>query len=166
MKTTNKYVFFWNGFLSQWHLCQFNDESGQEFSCAEQYMMFEKAALFHDTETAKKILNTESPREQKALGRKVENFNPELWETRKKIIVYRGNLFKFVQNERLLSRLTDTGNRTIVEASPYDKIWGIGMHEDDNGIENPKNWKGENLLGEILTTLRDNLKKGFVHEPQ
>jgi len=158
MKTTDKHVFFWNGIYSQWFQADF-EVDGIKFNCAEQYMMYKKALTFNDVEIAKKIMNEPQPNNQKALGRKVSNFDVETWERVAKDVVYKGNYAKFTQNTHLLKELMSTGDRIIVEASPVDKIWGIGMHENDEGVENQENWKGKNWLGEVLTKLRDDLKK-------
>ena len=158
MKTTDKYTFFWNGILSNWYHSKFVLE-GIQFNCVEQYMMWKKAILFHDGITAMLILQTSNPKEQKALGRKVKDFDKEVWESNCKEIVYNGCYAKFIQNPELLKFLMNTGETEIVEASPYDNIWGIGLSEDDPIALDKSQWKGTNWLGNILTDLRDNLRK-------
>lgn len=146
--------------FSQWYKCKFTLE-GIEFSSAEQYMMYKKAKLFSDSETAQKIMNTSNPREQKDLGRLVKGFNKEEWNKNALEIVYDGNLAKFSQNEDLMNVLLSTKGQTIVEASPYDKIWGIGLSEDNTESTSPINWQGTNWLGIVLTELRQEiLSKG------
>ena len=157
MKITDKYVFFWNGIYSQWYPCDFYID-GYEYTCTEQWMMHQKALLFGDELTARKIMQTDIPKEQKQLGRQVKNFNSEIWQKSCVGIVYKGNLAKFSQNESLKSQLLLTGDKMIVEASPYDQIWGIGLSENDPGIENPINWKGQNLLGLAIMMVRQHLK--------
>jgi ribA/ribD-fused uncharacterized protein len=120
-------------------------------------MMYHKAKLFGDTVIASEILKTTDPGEQKALGRKVKDFDPIIWEKNAKQIVYDGCKLKFTQNHKLLNVLLQTKGTLLVEASPYDKVWGIGLGEDDPLIHDPKNWKGTNWLGEVLTKLRDDL---------
>jgi ribA/ribD-fused uncharacterized protein len=153
MTITDKYVFFWDGIYSQWYPEDMQID-GTFYNCCEQYMMEQKALLFGDKETAKKIMKTSSPAEQKALGRSVKNFNRDIWDQHCMSIVIKGNYGKFAQPGMLRKDLIHTGNRIIVEASPYDKIWGIGMEENDPGIEDPANWKGLNLLGHAIMTVR------------
>lgn len=154
-----QYTFFYKtrSPFSNWHPAIFEDEDGVEYNCTEQYMMYQKAKLFGDHETATEILDAMDPREQKALGRKVKGFVSSIWEANAKSIVYDGCKLKFTQNPHLLQKLFDTEGTLLVEASPYDKIWGIGLGEDDPRIHDPKNWQGTNWLGEILTRLRDDL---------
>jgi hypothetical protein len=153
-----KFTYFWQSGspFSQWHKKSFVIDN-IEFNCAEQYMMYGKAKLFRDEEIANQILLAKTPKEQKALGRKVRNFKPEIWEEKSHEIVYKGNHAKFTQNEDLLKKLLATKGATLVEASPYDKIWGIGLEENDPRAKNRSTWLGENRLGEILTKLRDDL---------
>jgi ribA/ribD-fused uncharacterized protein len=158
MKITDKYIFFWKESFSQWHMKSFSQD-GIIFNCAEQYMMYQKAMLFGDKETADKILAAEHPSDQKKLGRLVRNYDQKIWDANKYKIVYNGNMLKFTQNPKLLATLLETENKTLVEASPYDSIWGIGLDENAPGIENEENWKGENLLGYVLTDVRDNIRE-------
>ena len=120
--------------------------------------MAQKAWLFKDVEIFGKILNATDPKEIKALGREIKNFDPKIWNQHKFEIVVKGNLGKFAENPELKEFLLSTGNKILVEASPYDKIWGIGMKEGTPGIENHSNWKGENLLGFALMEVRDELR--------
>ena len=121
-------------------------------------MMAGKARLFGDDEVMAQIMTAEHPREYKKLGRKVRNFNQKLWDENKAKIVLEGTLAKFSQNLELKEILLNTGDAVLVEASPYDHIWGIKMCEGEPGIENPNNWRGENLLGFILMEARDILR--------
>lgn len=156
MRITDKYVFFWNGIYSQWHMADMTID-GKTFNCCEQYMMYRKAMLFGDMEIAKEIMETRSPKEQKALGRKIQGFDKSIWDKNSLAIVYRGNFEKFSQNPDLKRELLSTGSRILVEASPLDNIWGIGLAEDAKGVENPKNWKGLNLLGQAITLVKNEL---------
>lgn len=158
MKTTDNFIFFWNGIYSQW-LPSLIEIEGKMFSCCEQYMMYKKAMLFGDTEAADQIMNTDNPAIQKEIGRRVKNFDREIWDANCYSIVYKANFAKFSQHKNLKRELILTGDKIIVEASPYDKIWGIAMGEDDPGIEDPANWKGLNLLGQCIMNVRSILKK-------
>lgn len=120
-------------------------------------MMAEKARLFKDEEILKEILQSKHPKQIKELGRKVRNFDEEVWKKKRYSIILNGNYAKFLQNEGQRQFLIGTKNRVLVEASPYDKIWGIGMAADDENIENPLEWKGLNLLGFALMEVRDEL---------
>ena len=159
MKNHNKYTFFYKTRhpFSNWHPAKFTDQNGVQYTCSEQYMMYQKAMLFGDSEIAQEILMAPDPRDQKELGRKVKGFDSSVWEKHAKQIVYDGCALKFTQNQKLLDVLMSTAGTLLVEASPYDKVWGIGLAEDDPRIHDPANWRGTNWLGEVLTLLRDDL---------
>jgi ribA/ribD-fused uncharacterized protein len=142
--------------FSQWHRASFVVDD-HTFSCAEQYMMYGKAQLFADAATAAEILAADHPRQHKALGRKVTPFDDATWRRNREAIVLAGNRAKFTQNPALLAQLLATRGTTLVEASPHDKIWGIGLAANDPRAADPAQWKGQNLLGKILTALRDGL---------
>lgn len=158
MTTTEKFTFFWNGTFSQWKHSPFTLD-GVKYNCAEQYMMQQKALFFKDEKIAKEIMLTTSPHDQKALGRKVKGFDPYEWSKVAKDIVYKGSYAKYTQNPELKKELMETEGTTLVEASPYDKIWGIGLGEFDPKAQDRTQWDGLNWLGEVLTELRENLKK-------
>jgi ribA/ribD-fused uncharacterized protein len=155
-----KYTFFWKSEspFSQWHPSTFT-VSEVVFKTAEMHMMYKKAMLFGDAETAEEILKAKHPRDCKALGRKVKGFINDLWEADCKRFVYEGNHAKFTQNPAMLKILMDTGNTKLVEAAPNDYIWGIGLSEEDAKKIPESEWPGTNWLGEILTELRENLKE-------
>ncbi len=150
----DKYTFFWDGPFSQWSPSAFYLDD-KTYTCAEQYMMYKKAMTFGDTETAIKILDTESPREQKALGRKVKNFNIPIWASIARDIVFRGNVAKFSQSKYHYDALMETKGTLIVEASPYDKVWGIGLDAEDAACTLPADWDGTNWLGQVVTEVRE-----------
>jgi ribA/ribD-fused uncharacterized protein len=153
-----KYTFFYSRHpFSNWHPSKFVDQDGIEYNCSEQWMMSEKARFFGDDIIREMILVSKDPSEQKDLGRRVKNFNSSSWELVAKDLVYKGLFYKFTQNDSMLKKLLETKGTLIVEASPYDKIWGIGLAENDKRIHDPKNWLGKNWLGEVLTKLRDDL---------
>lgn len=153
MKNTDKFIFFWDGPFSQWFTSPFT-LNGKTYNCCEQYMMYHKALFFGDHECAEKILSTNKPSEQKALGRTVKGFNKESWDKVCIKIVYAANYAKFTQNEDLKKILLETGDKIIVEASPVDSIWGIGLHSSDELSNNPENWNGLNLLGWSIMLVR------------
>lgn len=151
-----KFTFFWHGVFSNWYGVSFKID-GIIYNCTEQFMMAEKARLFCDEVTYKLIMNTTNPKIQKALGRKVKGFKDKVWNRVAKDIVYKGNLEKFKQNETLKILLIATNGTTLVEASPYDKIWGIGLNENDPNSQSRDTWKGTNWLGEVLTQVRKDI---------
>ena len=150
------FTFFWDGPFSQWEPSKFTIK-GVEYVTAEQYMMHQKAIFFNDKRIAKRIMETKSPREQKRLGRLVSNFNPTLWDDVAYDIVLTGNIAKFSQNPHLLKHLMDTEGTELVEASPYDTIWGIGLDENNPDAWDKTKWKGRNLLGKVLDETRKHL---------
>lgn len=158
-----KFTLFWNGPFSQWYPSPFIVHH-LTFNCAEQFMMYSKATLFRDTETAEKILYTTLPKDQKALGRKIRNFDTNIWFLFREGIVYTATYAKFTQDLALQEILLATKGTTLVEASPHDKVWGIGLSEDDPRAQNRATWAGLNLLGETLTRVREAIayqKMGF-----
>lgn len=142
--------------LSQWYPCQF-EADGVTYTSAEQYMMAEKARLFGDEEIRAEILNTSDPRKCKALGRKVRNFDKAVWNKEKEHIVRKGNTKKFLQNSALRSFLLSTGDKVLVEASPTDRVWGIGLGKNNPDALDPQKWRGQNLLGFILMAVRNEM---------
>ncbi len=142
--------------LSQWWMEDFYDWE-QNYLYMEQYMMAAKAELFQDEEIKKQILNSSDQREIKTLGRKVGNFDQKVWDHVKYSIVLNGNWKKFSQNRELREFLLSTGDSVLVEASPYDRIWGIQLSADAPEAQNPFHWRGENLLGFALMEVRDEL---------
>lgn len=156
----NKFTFFWKSHcvFSNWHPSVFTHD-GITFNSSEQYMMYHKAKLFGDTEIMEKVMQTDSPKEQKALGRQVENFNSEEWLTKCFPIMEEGLKSKFEQNPEMLKQLLDTGDSIIAEASPVDPIWGIGLAAEDPLAQDVSTWKGKNLLGQILMSVREKIRK-------
>lgn len=153
---SERFTFFWSGPFSQWHHSPFT-LAGQIYVTAEQYMMAEKARLFADAGALDRILATAEPREQKALGRRVRGFEAGRWQAVARDIVFRGNRAKFTTHRDLLAFLFETEGTTLVEASPFDTIWGIGLAADDPLAGERSAWRGTNWLGETLTRLRETL---------
>ena len=144
--------------FSQWYSCSF-EVDGITYYTAEQYMMAQKAKLFGDLETYEMILKAEDPKTYKALGRKAKGFDKELWDAHKDEIVIRGNMAKFSQNPELKEFLLGTGDAILVEASPWDTIWGVWLGKTEPEVQDPSSWKGENRLGFALMEVRDKLKE-------
>jgi len=160
--TRLKFLFFWGhqkpgaGYLSQWWPSPFTVD-GTIYATAEHYMMAAKARLFGDGETAAAVIAASHPREAKDLGRRVRNFDEETWRANRVAIVTTANEAKFGQNAELRDYLVGTGDRILVEASPLDRVWGIGLAADDPRAEQVSSWQGENLLGFALMTVRATL---------
>ena len=154
--TTDKYIFFWGGTFSQWCPSKFTID-GVEYNCTEQYMMAKKAMMFNDFDAYREIMLEKQPAIQKAIGKKVRGFDKDKWETYCRKIVYDGNLAKFTQNPKMKAELIASGNLEIVEASPSDIIWGIGMHETHPDILDKSKWLGTNWLGEAIMEVRHTL---------
>lgn len=164
-----KYLYFWGhtptvagkvdkSCFSQWFASPF-EADGIHYATAEHYMMAAKARLFEDTHHLQKILECEHPGEAKKLGRNVENFQPEVWAQHRTNIVRQANVHKFSQHAALGQYLLDTGERILVEASPRDRIWGIGMGASNADAGDPRRWRGLNLLGFALMAARESLRR-------
>lgn len=162
-----KYLYFWGDrerpdgvitqtCLSQWYNAGFTHE-GIHYVTAEHWMMAEKARLFGDKDTLGRILEVKKPALAKKLGREVKDFNVEIWKEHMRGIVANGSYLKFSQNPDLLAYLKTTGSKILVEASPFDPHWGIGMNKEDAEKVSPQEWKGSNWLGWCLMEARDRL---------
>lgn len=145
--------------FSQWFEASFEVE-GQRYPTAEHFMMAEKARVFGDFETRASILSARSPDEAKTLGRRVKGFDDATWDQARFDIVVRANEAKFSQNPGLQAFLLGTGDRVLVEASPVDPIWGIGLAANDERALQPHQWCGLNLLGFALMEVRARLAAG------
>jgi ribA/ribD-fused uncharacterized protein len=164
-----KYLFFWghqpnkdglitSSCFSQWWISPFT-VNNIVYKTSEHWMMAQKALLFEDKEVYEKIVTCNSPAEAKKLGREIHNFDETIWLSKRFDIVVNGNLYKFKQHDDLKTYLINTNDRVLVEASPVDKIWGIGLTSDSEKVKNPNEWNGLNLLGFALMTVRDILIK-------
>jgi ribA/ribD-fused uncharacterized protein len=160
-----KFLFFWGhqksksgeltaACFSQWWGSPFLVDNVR-YNTTEHWMMAQKALLFNDLDIYQQVLLAKSPAEAKALGRQVSRFEDATWNNHRWEIVVRGNLAKFQQHEDLRAFLLHTKERVLVEASPVDRIWGIGLAADNERAENPKQWQGLNLLGFALMEVRD-----------
>lgn len=158
MKKTKDYLFFWGGILSNWAEVPggiiYNKK---KFNTSEHFFMWLKACCFGDTESMSKIEKAKTPKEAKQIGRAVRGFNENVWKVAREdcmMIALREKANSWPEFKNLLINTP----QTFVEASPYDRIWGIGLGEISPGIEDPKNWAGENLLGKCLCKVREELK--------
>ena len=155
-RMTDEYVFFHHSWPSQWHKAPMTIDNVR-YNCCEQYMMAQKAKLFKDENTHRRIMDSPDPGQQKALGRRVRNFSQKTWDKHRKQIVFDANYAKFTQNKKLKEKLLSCGQRVFVEASRSDRIWGIGLAVMDPKADNPGNWRGLNLLGSAISSVRDAL---------
>jgi ribA/ribD-fused uncharacterized protein len=161
-----KFLFFWGhqpgksglaaSCFSQWYAAPFMVD-GERYPTAEHFMMAEKAALFGDEDTRAEVLRAPNPGAAKALGRKVRGFDEAAWVRQRFSIVVRATEAKFAQNPELGGFLQQTGPKVLVEASPVDRIWGIGLAADDEKVNDPNLWRGLNLLGFALMRVREGL---------
>lgn len=165
-----KFLFFWGhrperggragaGCLSQWWPAPFTVDA-VTYPSAEHWMMWRKAMLFGDRTTAAQILAAPHPRAAKVLGRQVTGFDEQVWQEHRYSIVVEGNLAKFSQHPELCGYLLGTSGRVLVEASPTDRIWGIGLAASDQHAADPCRWLGLNLLGFALMQAREQLANG------
>lgn len=166
-----EYLFFWKHgsraggigpeCLSQWYPAGFVVD-GERFATAEHFMMYRKALLFDDEGVAERILGVDHPRAVKKLGRRTRGFDEERWVAHRFDIVVAGSLAKFSQNPGLRAFLCGTSPRVLVEASPLDAIWGIGLAEEDPAARHPARWRGLNLLGFALMKARAELRARYA----
>ena len=158
--TPEQFTFFWGhrGKAPQAVCSQFFPSpmviEGQRLVCGEQWMHLRKAQLFGDAATAAAILAEAEPARHKALGRQVTGFSAPAWAAVARDIVFRGSMAKFSQNPDLLDRLRQSAGTTLVEASPDDAVWGIGLARDDPRAARRDTWLGTNWLGAVLTEVR------------
>ncbi|MCT9080571.1 NADAR family protein [Streptomyces fulvoviolaceus] len=165
-----KYLHFWGhrprpdgrvgaSCLSQWWPSPFVVE-GVAYATAEHWMMAGKARLFEDAEAERRVLAAGSPAQAKNIGRLVRRFDEAIWERERFRIVVEGSVHKFAADPRLREFLLGTGERVLVEASPMDRVWGIGLAADDERAAHPERWRGPNLLGFALMEARERLRDG------
>ncbi len=147
-----------NGYLSNWYQSRFSFR-GTVFSSVEQYMIYRKAIIFGDNAVCNRIMATDDVAEIKLLGRSVRNYNSNLWDGQRQIIVYQGLLARFAQNDELRFRLLNTGSAVIAECAVTDKIWGIGLSMDDDRRFLIDQWRGSNMLGFSLMQVRNMLQE-------
>lgn len=162
-----KYLYFWGhqpqrdggvgkGCLSQWWPAPFTVD-GVEYPTAEHWMMARKARLFGDAAAEHAAEAAPGPRQAKAAGRRVAGFDQEVWERERYAIVVEGNVRKFERHAELREYLLGTTSRVLVEASPLDRVWGVGLAAEDDRVRDPARWRGLNLLGFALMEARQRL---------
>lgn len=156
MRTVQGMTLFWRTaeVFSNWNLGAFTVE-GRSFNCAEQFMMFTKAMLFGDVQIANQIMAESNPRKQKALGRQISGYVDAVWQSQAEDLMFPGLFAKFIQDADRKAAILATGDTLLVEASPDDVVWGIGLEESDPRCLNPEEWLGQNKLGRVLTRVRD-----------
>ncbi len=163
MAVYDKHVAFWGGAFSNFYPCDIHVETDWNgnpvdihFHCSEQYFMWLKATWFDDEEIADKILEAKTPKEAKALGRQVRNFNDEEWKGVREAAMWNAVYQKFKQNDELKEFLLsdEFKGKGFVEGSPIDGVWGVKIHYESPNIDDSKNWNGLNLLGETLNMVR------------
>lgn len=152
-----------NSCLSQWWISEFWFH-GLRMCCMEQCMMWGKAQIFEDEEIAKKILECDDPQKIKKLGRQVRSFDQQTWDEVKYALILEGNYSKFTHNDELRRFLLSTGDSVLVEASPYDCVWGVGLGAATPDVKDPHKWRGENLLGFALMEVRDEIRRAYENE--
>lgn len=163
IRVTDKHVFFWSGWPSNWYPSIFTaDYEGKEyeFHNTEQYFMFVKAKTFGDEEIALKILlEGKDPKQAKTLGREVRNYDDKVWDEMRYQVMLEANYLKYTKCPKLQEALLGERymGKSFVEASPIDRIWGIGLHQNDPLVDDEKNWRGQNLLGKVLDEVRDRI---------
>ncbi len=166
MRVTNKHVFFWGEWPSNWYPCHFtvkHDGKELEFFNSEQYFMWMKAITFDDEEIAEEILKKgKNPKTAKALGRKVKNYDDKVWDEKRCDVMLNANMLKYVQNAELNHLILGPqfDGKKFVEASPLDGIWGIKCGEEE-ALDDESNWNGLNLLGKVLDEVRSRLLSEF-----
>lgn len=159
MTITDKYVLFWGTIFSNFANTPYVSFDGINFCCSEQEFMYRKAKLFEDENIAEQILKSKDPKHIKKLGRKVKNYNDQIWNDIRYDVMYNACRSKFLQNKDAQKELLSYPGKEFVEASPYDTIWGIGIGEYDYRASDSNLWKGQNLLGKILTRIRNEINE-------
>lgn len=156
-RETDTHVYFYGSYLSNFRTAPFIVDL-VKYNSSEQYYMAKKASLFSDWEAHSQIMQTKDPKIAKQIARGVKNFDPKIWDEFKYKVMYRGVWEKFKQNQDLQNKLMRLGDKIFVEASPTDLIWGVGLAQTDDLILDEKNWKGENLLGKVITEVSQGIR--------
>lgn len=160
MKETDTHIYFWGSIFSNFEPCLFTIDF-VEYSSVEQYFMSRKAAMFGDYETLKQIMATKLPATQKELGRGVHGFKSDVWDYWKYKVMIDGTYAKFTSSPKMINAMMDTHDKVLVEASPSDLIWGVGLHYNDEKILDRDNWRGQNQLGKALMHIRRKMRSKY-----
>lgn len=160
MRVTDTHIYFWGSFLSNWIPMDLQIEyDGHKFTTSEQLFMYKKAKFFGDEPVAARIVTLGThPKDAKDYGRQVRGYNEESWSKVREQMMYDSIYLKFSQYPKLKKQLLDTGDKILVEGTPFDPIWGVKIKWDDDRILDEKNWKGQNLLGKVLMDVRKDLR--------
>lgn len=153
------YIFFWGGILSNFYITPIIID-GILYNSSEQYFMKIKQETFDplNVQLGKDIMKENNPKNIKNFGRNVNNYQEDIWDQMRYNVMYKGVYEKFYQNKNLRDILLETENKILVESSPYDKVWGIGLNENEAKLIHPSKWEGKNLLGKVLMEVRKKLK--------
>ena len=161
MRITETHIYFWGSIYSNFYVSETKPYlfklDGYSWMSSEQYFMAQKALTFNDIEIFNKIVNTLDPGTAKKYGRRIKNYDEQIWSEKRYDIMKTAVFEKFNQNKDLKNKILNTGNKIFVEASPYDLIWGVGLYEEDDLILDEKNWNGLNLLGKVLNEVRNQI---------
>ena len=156
-RETETHIYFWGSLFSNWANTPFKYKN-ISFENSEQAYMWEKCMFFGQEGMAEDVLFSKEPRECKSIGRSIPNFDEAKWSEISFQVMRDVNLEKYRQHKDSLKFLKESGDKIIVEASPFDKIWGIGLHYDEEDVLDESKWKGQNLLGKVLMEVRETLK--------
>lgn len=155
-RETDTHIYFWGSYLSNFYWTPFTDGKDDiVWKTSEHYYMAMKAAEFGDYDSFDAIVLAPDAKSAKAIGRKVKGFGAERWDKVSEEYMFTACMHKFLNNEHIRKELIETGNKILVEASPVDKVWGVGLHATNDLILDEKNWKGENRLGKVLMRVRE-----------
>lgn len=153
-----EFIFYFgsDSVFSHWYKCNFVID-GRKYCCVEQYIMYRKAILFNDLEIANKILRSSDPQRHRYLGKQVAGFIKSVWQNECKRYAYEANHAKFTQDDKLMKALVKTKRKSLAEASPYDRNWGIALSISNPKNQDRRNWRGKNWCGEVLELVRKNI---------
>lgn len=164
MRITDDYIFFYKDWLSNFQRTYF-EYKDHEFTSTEQAFMYMKAMFFQDYESAINILDSKTPNDARLLGRKVKGYDDKKWSEVRYKIFYDLNLIKYTTDMKLQRMLLDPkfDGKIFVEASPIDRIWGIGISEDKDPEYKEHEW-GRNFLGKIITNIRNRIINDKIND--
>lgn len=155
-RETKTHVYFWNSSLSNFHKMsiEIEGDKGEKFPTSEHLFMYYKALHFNDLDAAERITRVKPPAFAKDIGRAVRNYNDEEWDNVRYQYMVDTLRRKYANPSKERDFLVGTHPKILVEGSPYDKVWGVGIHYKDRRIVDVRNWEGDNLLGKALMEVR------------